>query len=58
MKSREESRGKNLAGWSLTRSKPEPSIDKYIVNIDGSSKQQTSQRANGTSGSLNNNSKV
>ena len=39
LKSREENKDKNLSSWSLSRAKaPEPSIDNYIVNIDGSIK--------------------
>jgi len=38
MKSREDDKSKNLTSWSLNRGKPEPSIENYIVNIDGSVK--------------------
>ena len=38
--SREDGQGRQLTSWSLSKGKPEPSIEDYIINIDGSMKHQ------------------
>ncbi len=45
MKSRDQDKGRQLTSWSLSRGKPEPSIEDYIVNIDGSIKQSTQTKS-------------
>lgn len=35
LKSREDSRVRHLNSWSLNGGKPEPSVEEYLVNIDG-----------------------
>ena len=49
LKSREENKEKQMTGWSLSRANcpPEPSIDNYIVNIDGTTKTAKHQQKEG-----------
>ena len=52
MKSRESDKGRQLTSWSLTRGKPEPSIEDYILNIDGTLKSDIFKNNNSTSSRL------